>query len=178
MRFNILITLAFAALLASCTPSVPQDARETGRDVSIFPDYTYVVLPPNIAPCNFHINDSTATEFVTVVEGADGQQLVVGGQDAMFGESKWHSLLEANKGTDLVVTVYSKNAGTWERYKPFTISVAEEPIDEYITYRYIEASYRNYNELSICQRHLTDFDEQPFPGRSESGKRVPVHQLP
>mgnify|MGYP002623686015 CR=1 FL=1 len=160
MRTTILTTVAIMVFLVSCTPGVPNDAQDNNKKVSIFPDYTYVVLPPNIAPCNFHINDSTATEFVTVVEGTDGQQIVVGGQDAQFGEGKWHSMLEANKGSDLTVTVYARQAGSWERYEPFTISVAEEPIDEYITYRYIEASYKNYNELSICQRHLTDFDEQ------------------
>ena len=156
MKVKILTTAFIMTLIMACTPSVPQDANDNNREVSIFPDYTDVVLPPNIAPCNFHINDTTAADFVTVVEAADGQQIVVGGQDALFGEAKWHNMLEANKGTDLTVTVYAKTDGTWERYKPFTISVAEEPIDEYISYRYIEASYRNYNELSICQRHLTD----------------------
>lgn len=159
MKTYVLTAICIMTIMTACTTEVPRDARANNKKVSIFPDYTEVVLPPNIAPCNFHINDSVATDFVTVVTAPDGTEMVVGGQDAVFDEKDWHSMLEANKGADLDVTVYAKTSNGWEHYQPFQVTIAMEPIDEYISYRYIEASYRTYNELSICQRNLTNFDE-------------------
>ena len=167
MKTYIITLISLAMLIASCTPEVPRDARDNNKNVSIFPDYTEVVIPPNIAPCNFHINDTTATDFVTVVEGRDGQQIVTGGVDATFGESKWHQLVEQNKGSELSVTVYAKTREGWEHYRPFTISVAEEPIDEYISYRIIEPSYKNYGSITLRQRNLTNYDESVIYSNEE-----------
>ena len=157
----ILSTLCvmLSLVVASCTPSVPENAVDNGKDVTVFPDYTDVFIPYNIAPLNFHICDSLGTDFVSVVEDKNGGQLIAGGVDAQFDEDDWHAMLEANKGGELTVTVYARMKDQWLRFKPFKLHVAEEPIDEYISYRYIEASYKNYNELSICQRNLTNFDE-------------------
>lgn len=144
--------------VAACGPSVPDDAVKNNKDVSIFPDYMDVTIPYNIAPLNFHVNDE-ADDYVEVVSGSKGTELVVGGQDAQFDVDDWHALLEANKGRTLSVTVYVKTNGKWEKFNPFIISVADDPIDNYISYRYIEPGYQNYGELSICQRNITDFDE-------------------
>ena len=42
----------------------------------------------------------------------------------------------------------------------FTIYVAEEPVDQYISYRLIQPSYVAYEKLSINQRDLTSFEER------------------
>lgn len=159
MKTYILSAICILTMMVACTPDIPRDARDNNKKVTIFPDYTEVVVPPNIAPCNFHIDDTVATDFVTVVSAPDGSELVAGGQDVMFDESDWHTMLESNKGTDLTVTVYAQMAEGWERYNPFNITVAREPIDEYISYRLIEPSYEKYGQIMLCQRNLTNFDE-------------------
>lgn len=156
---QIAISLCTFILMFSCTPSVPKDAQVINKDVSIFPDYTNVTIPYNIAPLNFHINDDAAEYYVAVIKDQKGKQLVAGGQDVKFDESDWHNMLKDNKSKELSVTVYVQKKGIWMQYKPFKITVAEDFIDEYISYRIIEPSYQNYNELTLCQRHLTDYNE-------------------
>lgn len=151
--------IAVIALFAACSTSVPKDAKDNHKTVTVFPDYMEVTIPYNIAPLNFHVDDDDAEDYVSVVEDKNGNQLVAGGQDAQFDEDDWHALLAENKGKNLTVTVYVQKQGQWEKYKPFTISVAEDPIDEYISYRYIEPGYQNYNDLTLNQRNLTNFDE-------------------
>ena len=48
--------LLLAVLLAACRFD-PKNYEMVKRQPNIFPDYTNVVVPPNIAPLNFYIND-------------------------------------------------------------------------------------------------------------------------
>ncbi len=154
-----IVAVCVMALMAACSTGVPEDAVDNNKTVSVFPDYTEVTVPYNIAPLNFHVNDDGAEDWVSVVEDSGGNRLVAGGQDAQFDEDDWHAMLESNKNKSLSVTVYVKRQGRWEKYKPFTVSVAADPIDEYISYRYIEPGYQTYNDLTLNQRNLTNFDE-------------------
>ena len=175
MRFRLLTyhicSLLVLMTIASCTPTIPDNAVPNGEDVDIYPDYTDVYVPYNIAPLNFHINREGKADFVSVVEDAEGQKLVAGGVNAQFDEDDWHAMLERNKGKDLMVTVYVKAAEKWERYNAFTIHVAEEPIDEYISYRLIEPSYVSYRSMQLCQRNLTNFDESVIYANTEMSRR-------
>src|SRR5574344_2933498 len=100
---QIAISLCTFILMFSCTPSVPKDAQVINKDVSIFPDYTNVTIPYNIAPLNFHINDDAAEYYVAVIKDQKGKQLVAGGQDVKFDESDWHNMLKDNKSKELSV---------------------------------------------------------------------------
>ncbi len=163
--------LSLLAIVLACTPNVPENAVPNGEDVDIYPDYTDVYVPYNIAPLNFHINYVGEADFVSVVEDASGVRLVAGGQDAQFDEDEWHSLLESNKGKTLTVTVYVGQADSWKCFNTFEIHVAEEPIDEYISYRLIEPSYVNYRSMQLCQRNLTNFDESVIYANTEMSLR-------
>lgn len=159
-HFYKYIIMCLPFLMAACTASIPKDAKIVDEVVPTYPDYSDVVVPCNIAPLNFHIDIDNADDYVTKVEGTDGTEIIVGGQDAMFDVDEWHNLLDANKGKQLSFTIYVCQDGKWTQYKPICCTVAEEPIDEYLSYRYIEPGYVNYRELSICQRNLTNFDEE------------------
>ena len=159
IHYNIYIIIGVALVMAACSTSIPKDAKLLNESVSTYPDMADIVIPYNIAPMNFHINVDKADDYVTVLEDNSGAQMVVGGQDAQFDVDEWHEILEKNKGNDLTFTVYVKLNGVWNQYKPFSLMVAADPIDEYISYRYIEPSYVTYGPIDICQRHLTDFDE-------------------
>ena len=73
--------MALAAILTvACsrpTAMVPETFEEAGRPASIFPDYTNVVIPPNIAPLNFMLKDTALTAVVASFQGK-GDPLVVG----------------------------------------------------------------------------------------------------
>ena len=48
------------SVLTGCThhPEVPKQAEQTNRLPEIYPDYTNIVIPYNIAPLNFMVDDA------------------------------------------------------------------------------------------------------------------------
>lgn len=151
----------FVALLLifSCSsPKVPtQNVSDSSATPAITPDYTSIIIPPNIAPMNFDI-DMEGDEFVARVSGKDGRELVASGKTIQWDMDDWHKLLEASKGSDLSYEVYVRNGEQWTRHT-FTQHVAPEEIDSHISYRLIEPSYVQYSAITINQRDLTSFDE-------------------
>ena len=143
-------------LLVACSKhsSLPSSYTQMNTEPSIWPDYTGVTVPPNIAPLNFLVD--SVDDVVALIEG---QTYGGNGRSVQFDEEEWHELLAAAKGKSLSVTVYTKTNGKWQAYKPFTINVAEEDIDPYISYRVLPPTFVGYDELSIRQRNLTNFDE-------------------
>ena len=90
----------------------------------------------------------------------DGQQQTCGcGVKVQIPEQEWHAMLEASKGKSLKVEVWGQKDGEWLSFNPFEIHVAEEPIDEYLSYRLIEPSYVAWNFMEIAQRNLTSYEE-------------------
>lgn len=139
-------------LLASCSAKVPGDALQQDRQPAIWPDYTNLTIPSNIAPLNFRI-DEPGKDFVTEFSTASAS-ITVSGRKTDIPEKKWHSLLaDADR---IEVSVYAKENGRWNAYRTFTLEVSD-PIDPYISYRLIPPSFEQYEELSIEQRSLESF---------------------
>ena len=145
--------------LASCSVDIPQNASQSDSLPHITPDYSSTVIPPNIAPLNFQILDE-ADAYVTRFFGEKGDDIIVEGKEVQIAEDKWHSLLNANRGGTLQVDVFLKRGDDWSQCQTLSMEVAEEDIDEWISYRLIEPSYVDYEQISINQRNLTNFDEQ------------------
>ena len=82
----ILIT-AVAALLAACgkpKAELPAQYSQLEEKVDIYPDYTDIIVPPNIAPLNFIVRDSLADAFVAHLQGKGAGLLVSAGQDGVM----------------------------------------------------------------------------------------------
>ena len=142
---------------------LPAQATPVDTQASIFPDYRDIVIPPNIAPLNFQVQDSGAVAAVAQLQGANGQELLAeanGDMAVCMDTAAWRSLLQANKGKDISVTVYVQTPAGWLRHKPHTLTVASEDIDPYLSYRLIEPGYELYRQLGIYQRNLTCWDER------------------
>lgn len=157
-------SLAFALLLltTACVhhPDVPTASKEAQTLPAIYPDYCDVTVPYNIAPLNFMLPIDEYTACVARLTMPDGQQQTYGkGVKVQMPEDEWHAMLQAAKGKSIKVEVWGEKEGTWLSYEPFEIKVAEEPIDEYLSYRLIEPTYVAWNYMSISQRNLTTFDE-------------------
>ncbi len=157
MKYRILLLLL---LVTSCSkhPSLPTSFTEVNETPHIFPDYVDVVVPPNIAPLNFLVDD---VEDVVAEFQVQNSKLNFGGSNnkVQIDEKEWHELLAEAKGKSLSVRVYTKKVGKWLAYKPFSIDVAEEDIDPYVSYRVLPPTFVGYDELSIRQRNLTNFEE-------------------
>ena len=166
MKRNIhYYTLLFVAsiwLLASCAtrPDVPSSSKETKSLPAIFPDYCNVTVPYNIAPLNFMLPADEFEAVVARISTPDGKQQTYGdGVKVQIPEEEWHDMLNAAKGKALKVEVWGQKQGAWLKYNAFEIRVAEEPIDEYVSYRLIEPSYVAWSFMEIAQRNLTSFEE-------------------
>ena len=160
-------------LMASCAhhPDVPSSSSEAKSLPAIFPDYCNVTVPCNIAPLNFMLPADQYEECVARLTTPDGQQQTYGeGVKVQIPEKEWHAMLDASKGKSIKVEVWGKTTGSrpdngiqkegeWLSFSPFEIRVADQPIDNFISYRLIEPSYIVYDFIEIAQRDLTSFAE-------------------
>ena len=149
-------------LLASCVshPDVPSSSKEARCLPAIFPDYCNVTVPYNIAPLNFMLPADEYEVCVARFTMPDGQQQTYGhGVKVQIPEEEWHDMLNAAKGKSIKVEVWGQKENEWLSFNPFEIHVAEEPIDDYISYRLIEPSYVAWSFMEIAQRNLTSFEE-------------------
>lgn len=156
---NILIAIATMLVIACGRTSVPTSGvNESGRVPIIVPDYTDIVIPPNIAPMNFEIMEQ-GKDYITRVTNHEGTSIEANGKMVKWDEKSWHRLLEASRGTTLSYDVFVQDSlGSWTSYH-FENSVASDDIDPYLSYRLIEPSYEQYAGMTINQRDLTSFDE-------------------
>ncbi len=161
----LLPLLLVALLMAACGKkkySIPAKSVEYEEQAVTYPDYNDVTIPPNIAPLNFMLREKDATELVVAYKGDKGGELVTGGGENLkvrIDTTEWRALLQTNKGANITVTVYAHMPGGWRKYKSHQLSVAQEDIDSYLSYRLIEPGYVLYRQLGLYQRNLTNWTE-------------------
>ena len=166
MRRHILYIISLTLfIVVGCKPKaeVPGQFTEVDATVQIYPDYTDIIIPPNIAPLNFIVRDSVATAYACRLQGGGQELLAAAKEDGVvkMDTTEWRALLVANKGSDITIDIYAERPDGWVHFKPYKISVAEEPIDAFLSYRLIEPGYELYRQLGIYQRNLTTFEEVP-----------------
>ena len=154
---RLFIFTALATMLAGCGNKIPQNFWEKDELPTIYPDYTNVTVPINIAPLTFQI-DGNADDVVARLTAGE-EEIVCGGPKIQPDADEWRQLAEAAKGNAIKVEVYTKQNDSWTRFKPFDIYVSPDSIDPYISYRLIPPSYVTYEELTINQRCLENYDE-------------------
>ena len=153
--------ILFVAGFVSCTDDI-RITRTLDMLPTIFPDYTDVTIPSNIAPLCFKLSDSCNYEKASATFEIGTQRLQLKAKKGQFSIpiSSWKKLMKEAGGSTLRVTVQVKEQGQWMSYPPFKIHIAPEPIDSWLVYRLIEPGYEVWNEMGIYQRCLEDFNEQ------------------
>lgn len=164
-HFSLLTSALVLMCLAACQQKavMPSQFTELEGEATIYPDYKGVVIPPNIAPLNFMLKDTLAIAVVAHLQGG-GEELLAGGKGltVTMDTTEWRALLQASKGKDISVSVYAQHPDGWVLYKAHTLTVAEEDIDSYLSYRLIEPGYELYRQLGLYQRNLTNWDVRPI----------------
>lgn len=146
-------------LLAACQEAkVPANYAESGKVANIYPDYRDVTVPINMAPLHFQLMED-ADEVVTRFT-AGSVQLVCEGAKVRPVIDDWRTLAEMAKGGKIGVEMFVRKGEKWLHHEPFSIYVSPDSIDPWLSYRLISPSYVTYEELTICQRCLEDFDER------------------
>ena len=156
------ITIVAAVLcLSGCRQaSVPTQYQQSQELPRIYPDYTDVTIPVNMAPMNFELLVG-ADDAVVRYSAGDGE-IVCGGLKARPPLDEWKALTRQAQGKDISVEVFAETGGRWLRFKPFSIHVSADSITPWMSYRLISPSYVSYEELTLNQRCLENFDEQVF----------------
>lgn len=159
-----ILTLVY---LVACTPS-PSNVNKTSEEVPMFPDYTDIIVPVNIAPLNFLLRDDA--EAVCVY--ADGEELYAGkGNEVEFDKDDWKDVLAENAGKSIEVSVMAKYENGWKEFKHFTWKVVNDEVDPYMTYRLIEPDYEVFNNLVIQERCVENFDVRNISDYREVGNK-------
>ncbi len=158
---SIVPFLLLMTLLAGCRDNVPTDttanhttgASLTAENAPIFPDYgDSLVLPPNIAPLNFSVNENIRLRV------SCGEETLLDKRyrrQVRFRSKTWKRWLstarECQKPLRLDISTADRH------YAPLRWFVAEDSIDPYLVYRLVVPTDGVYNTLGIYQRRLSDF---------------------
>ena len=154
---KILSIIAIPLLICACSQQLPSDFTQSDSLPSIYPDYVDVTIPVNITPLAFEMDDQS--EEMAVRYAFENEEIICRGAKAQPGIEDWKRLTAAAKGKSILVETYACKDGQWTRFKPFSIFVSPDSIDPYISYRLISPSYVSYEELTISQRCLENYDE-------------------
>ena len=174
------IILVFGVIVASCNnQKLPVNFSEVEKEPVIFPDYSRVTIPPNIAPLNFTINEE-GEKFAVGISSEKGDKIVVSGNDPdiRINIADWRNLVKLNVGKEINVEVFCLNNDKWKKYKAFQVYVAKEEIDSYLSYRLINSAYVLWFEMGLYQRNLENFDEDVIiQNKSVGGACINCHSL-
>lgn len=157
LKYIYVMVLFAIVACAGKAPRVPDDYDKVAETPAIYPDYTGVTIPCNIAPLTFRIEEA-GSEYVTRMSAGD-KVVVYGGAEVAPEKDDWEALMAQAVGDTVKVEVFVNEDGAWKGYEPFSIIVSGDCIDRYISYRLIPPSYVAYEKLTISQRDLTSYDE-------------------
>jgi hypothetical protein len=164
------VLIAWVALPVSCSrmPDVATATR-SGSQPRIDPDYTSLVIPPNIAPLNFRIIEDGRDHLVRISSDG-GLNLDIHCRDGncRIPASSWRRLLEASKGGRLLYDIFvQQQHGKWVQFERVTNRVAIEPIDSHIVYRLLLPNKTRARIRGIYQRDLESFRESALVTRRD-----------
>jgi hypothetical protein len=164
--FAALLAIALLALVAYLVPPawyrpVPDvgSAVPLRKNPSIDPDYTSLVIPPNIAPMNFRILEE-GEDFLVRLSGEGGEELKIHCPqgNCRIPAKPWRQLLQSCRGNNLLFDIFAKKSdGTWVQFNQVTNAVAAEPIDSHIVYRRLVPNKSTSSIKGIFQRDLESF---------------------
>jgi hypothetical protein len=138
------------------------------REPKMRPDWSGVVLPPNIAPLNFVIAEPGDGYFVRIHAAKDKPiELFSRTGEIRISHRSWRRLLDHNRGGTLSLDVFVKSGssspetgpGQWQRFTRVTSAIAKEDIDRFIVYRRIWPGHSLWRLMGVYQRDLQSYDE-------------------
>ena len=155
MKYRGAVIIVFV-LLWGCRFS-PDSSVELDSYPPIYPDYSDIVIPENIAPLNFLLREEIESVFVEV-KGDDTEIRVRGKNKIQFPDQKWRSLLENEDSVRVSVSV--RQEGVWKEYASFQWEIMQDSIDPFLSYRLIEPGYEVWNNLQLVERNVENFDQR------------------
>ena len=157
----ICIIALIASLGCSSRSEMPANPKIMDRQAKITPDYSEVVIPPNIAPLNFAIEEE-GDDYAVCISVDSGKSIMLTAKDGnvKIPEKAWKTLLSMNKGKLLSIDIYVLKQEKWWKYKSLNNLIAEEDIDSYLVYRWMRNLHHFHERMSLIERSLESFQEK------------------
>ncbi|MGA2092516.1 MAG: cytochrome C biosynthesis protein [Sedimentisphaerales bacterium] len=156
----------------------PGEFVTVDKDIAIKPDYSGIIIPPNIAPLNFVVLEPGQDYFVKIYS-AGGKPINISSNSGKITIPlrEWKALLQANRGEKLFFELYVNN-GQWKKYSSIENYIAKENIDSFIAYRRIEPVCTYWGPIGIYQRNLENYDQSLIiHGKTFDGDCVNCHSF-
>jgi len=167
-----------AAWFACFTAILGVENQQESRLPRIFPDYTGIVIPPNIAPLNFRVGEA-GRQYSINIHSKEGKAIQLDSRNnaIQIPVTPWHEMLKANLGNPLLIEIGVQDENrSWRRYTTITNTIARQEIDGYLAYRLLKPVYHLFGSIGIYQRNLQDFSEKPIlQNRSINGYCLNCH---
>ena len=132
------------------------------RPPRIRPDYCGTVIPPNIAPLNFLVQED-GSRYRVRIYSIQGDPIEVFSRSGkiVIPEGLWHRLLNLNRGQQLSFDVFvKKGKDRWQRFHTIQNTIAREDIDDFLVYRRIRPGHSTWSQMGVYQRNLQNHDEK------------------
>ncbi|MBQ2522717.1 MAG: hypothetical protein II541_00780, partial [Prevotella sp.] len=107
-HFLHILPITLLSLLIACTPTPDNQTKLMKGVPNIYPDYTDVTIPPNIAPLNFLMRDDVDAVECIVECGEYRICVNESGNEICFKERDWKKLMQEAKGKDIHVTLSAR----------------------------------------------------------------------
>jgi len=159
--FGILLFGALAYGLRGRAVQI-DEYSDIDRSPSIYPDYSSTVIPPNIAPLNFLVQEEGSCYLARIYSGkGEGIEVFSRSQEILIPVDSWHELLDKNRGGELHFDIFVRaDNHRWSRFRTISNKIASEDIDGYLVYRRMHPTHTPVKgRVGIYQRNLRNFDE-------------------
>ncbi len=157
-----------------------REYKTTHRKAVIDPAYDGTVIPPNIAPLNFVVNESGKRYYVRI-HSTTGKPIEIYSRKPkiVIPLGPWKKMLAANRGLPIHFDIYAADdEGQWVRFESLTNTIANEDIDGFLVYRLIKPLYFFWRNMGIYQRNLESYDESPvFLSRTLANACINCHSF-
>lgn len=173
---NSIIFLFIIWIAVGCNGKITPEAY-VDRCPVLFPDYTDVTFPCNIAPPNFQIEED-GEEFYTEIGFKDKVFFTRRSKrkEVIIPSKKWHKLIAEAAGSEFHIRVSIRTMNRWIQHKEIKNFISEERIDPYLVYRLLYPGYELWNQMGIYQRDLTTYEENPIiDNNTDKSKCVNCH---
>lgn len=150
----------FIALLSACTSRPGENAEPLNRLATIYPDYSGLAIPENLAPLNFLIQEEGEAYYARLSWPDGSYSLAAKDGDFRFPEKKWKEMLAAASGKEIRYELFVQRDGKWYRFNTFTNAVTHDKVDPWLYYRLLHPGYIKWKEIKIARRSLESFDEK------------------
>lgn len=170
MKYLHIVLLGLLFALSSCV-SKPKDVKLYDVLPPIYPDYTDITIPQNMAPLNFLLREDVDAAEVVVSCGSESIQVNSDNNKICFDINEWKEFLVKSTGRQVAVTVTARVGGKWIQYITFHWQVVADKVDPYLTYRLIEPDYEIYNNLQLRERCVENFNERAICDHNMVGNR-------